>query len=446
MTRSPLLIALILSLFAFVLLKISSSSGTDLSASYLSCRLVRAGETSHLYAYDPKSFNFVSDAAWRKEAMAGGIPAKTILSPFVQTPLWPYVLQPLCGATSFKAFNRIFSVIAAACLAGLIWVTGFYWAPSFFKPLWVGLFAIATLRADPLRSTLLLTQTHPIFLLLSLVAVVFAVSRPMLAGSMLAVATAIKITPAAILIYWLITKRYKAAVSFVVCSALLMAMTVAVAGKTVTVDYLHSMQRVSNTLLLSDNNQSLAAWWESHVSRQFVTGTALSFPLPAGLKVVSAGLIALSAVVGGLLDRQASSKLSASGSPLYGAVFALLGATLFAPIAWSHYAVLLIVPLILLSDEFLRGRSVVSAILFVSIALLASSPLLLRYAGYAHLPALPLVRGQFYAELLAMVAMGFLYTVRRREYAKETRFAPTQAISAADRLSSRKMFTAVAWT
>jgi Glycosyltransferase family 87 len=267
-----------------------------------------------------------------------------------------------------------------------------------------------------MREAMLLTQTHAIFLLLSLAAILYARSgRPMLAGVLLAVAAAVKITPGAIVLYWLITRRNRAALSFVVSLLVLLGSTVAFAGHDITVAYLHSMSRVSNVLLLSANNQSLAAW----LMQDRYPAAALSFRsllLPAGLKLVCLGLVALSAIAGGVCDRRLAA-LDASLPP-YGAVFALVGATVFTPIAWSHYYLVLVVPLILLLDDHLRRRSYVLLLLCGSMVALASSPSLLRHVGYMHLPVPPLVRGQFYAGVLALTGMLLLY---RRRVAERSR-------------------------
>jgi len=408
LTRSSWLIALILALFSVAVVTLDSSSGTDLSGEYISCRLVQSGQASHLYDHDPSSFNSISDPTWKTLAESSGVPASTLLTPFMKTPLWPYILQPLCGRTNFPNFNLIFRIVLCVCLAALIWITGYFWAPRFFKPLWVLLFVAAWLRADPLRDAVQLTQTHIIFMLLTFLAVLWARSgRPVWAGISLAAAAAAKITPGAMIVYWLMVKQKKAALSFVVCSIVIVALTVLAVGPTIMTDYIHSMSRASNVLLLSQGNQSFAAWWMGDF---VLKNEALGFQtlrLSAALKVVCLGLVVASTLIGGYCDRQLSG-ISRSLPP-YGAVFALLGATVFTPIAWAHYYVILVVPLILLLDEFLRRRSYVVLLLVVSIFFFANYPLCLRHAGHLHLTAPNIVRGQFYAGILAMAAMLLLY-------------------------------------
>jgi hypothetical protein len=420
--RSTWQIALVLVLFVLALLKINSSSGTDLTASFVSCRLIRAGEISHLYSHDQTSFNLISDPAWQRAASIGG--ANTQLVPFVQTPLWPYVLQPLCGSMQFSAFNELFKVTLALCFAALIWVTGRYWTTRFFRPQWVLLMAILWVRADPLREAMELTQTHAIFVLLTVLAILLArLNRPVWAGILLAISAQVKITPAAIVLYWLLMKQRRAALSFVLASVVLFVSTMLLVGRAATVDYLHSMARVSNVLLLAGGNQSMAAWWMGLVSPKAQALTFRELQLGAALKFLCSGLTIASAILGAYLDRRLEVHADGSTAP-YGAILALLGTTIFAPIAWNHYYLILVVPLILVLDECLGRRSYPLLGLFVSIVALASSPNLLRHAGYLHLPVPDLVRGQFYAGLLAMAALYLLYRRRRGPTCSPGRTAP----------------------
>ncbi|MGC9199848.1 MAG: glycosyltransferase family 87 protein [Acidobacteriaceae bacterium] len=301
----------------------------------------------------------------------------------------------------------------AVCFAALIWLTGRYWTTRFFTPQWVLLVAVLWVRADPLRDAIELTQTHVIFVLLSVFAIILSRSnRPVWAGILLAVATAVKITPGVLVVYWLFTRQRKAALSFVLTSLALFTAPVLLTGPSAIVGYLHSMARVSNILLLAKGNQSMAAWWMGLLYPKNQPLTFQPLRLPATLKLVCSSLVVLSALFGAYFDRQREAPPGEPAVP-YGAIFTLLGATVFTPIAWSHYYLILVIPLILMLDEYLRRRSYPLLCLFVFIIALSNSPNLLRHAGYLHLPVPDLVRGQFYAGLLAMAALYLLYRRQR---------------------------------
>lgn len=408
MSRNAKLILLILGLFVVAAMIWNSSSGTDITSSYISCRLVLNGKSAHLYSYDPASFNLVSDRLWLQIASAKGIAPQVLLSPFVQTPLWPYVLQPLCNGMSFPAFNRFFEIVLVVCFAAMIWLTGRNWAPRFFTPMWVLAMCILWIKADPLRDAIELNNTHAIFLVLTLLAILWARSgRPVLAGASLAIAAAVKITPAVFVIYWLVTKQKKAALSFILWSGALFAITLATSGSAIMLDYIHSMSRVSHILLLSEGNQSLAAWWMGY---RYPAASMMGFrslPMPAAMSMISSVFVVLSAVLGGYCDLRTSALNSKL--PQYGAVITLIGATIFSPIAWGHYYILLVIPMVLLLDDCLEKFSIATVAIFASIFLLANTKVLLRQLRYFHVSNVHVERGQFYAGLIAIIGMFLLY-------------------------------------
>lgn len=384
-----------------------NSPGTDLTSSYLGCRLFVDGETGHLYAQDPSSYNLVTDPVWEQAAAGRGFAKHAFLPPYVQTPIWGFALQPVCRRLSWPAFNKLFVLGVAICFGGLIWLTVHEWAPGLRHPAWMAAVCVLFLASDTVRYSMQLTQTHIIFMLMALVAVVLARSgRPVWAGILLAVAAAIKITPGLLLIYWLMTRQTKAAISFVVSSLALLAITLLAAGPQVVLAYLHSMSKISSILLVAYNNQSFAAWAAGGSYPAAELRVWHSFVLPPWVRIASLGLLFAAAVAGGYMDRQLAKRSPAA--PPYGALFTLIGATLFTPIAWSHYFVILLVPVVLLADEVLRRRS------NLLIALTALLLCLTFYTGAvahlgivaSHLPVL--IRNQFYAALVALASLAVL--------------------------------------
>ncbi len=304
-------------------------------------------------------------------------------------------------------------MVLVLSFAGMLWVTGRYWTPHLFHPLWMaGVCLLVPL--EPFQYSVVLTQTHVPFILMALLAVLLARKGfPLWAGVLLALAAAVKITPGLLAVYWLVTRRYKAFISFVITSLALFALTVALTGTQTVAAWLHSMSRVSNVLLLAWNNDSFAAWvMQSHYAAA-EKGRWLSLPLPHGVKLLSLALLLSSAILGGYLDRRTAPR--GEGQPPYGAILTLIGATLFTPIAWTHYFALLIVPIMLALDEHLRRRT---PVLVGTVGLLvALNTYDFVYLHGSHLrTALPyLARTEFYAGLIAMVLLVYLPMRRLRE-------------------------------
>lgn len=324
------------------------SSGDDLSSSYVGCRVVAAGQLQHLYSIDARAFDRVDDPVWKQIAGQTGFPATGILHPYVQTPLWALSLEPLCTRTRYRTFQGIFLALEIGCFSAFLWTIAVNWTPSLFHPGWMVLIALVFYTSDPVRYALTFAQTHILYILLTILALQCDRKRPVLAGALLALAAAVKITPAYFFLYWLILRRWKPAASFAATSALLVAVSTALLGWPLFDEYLHVLSGVSNVLLVSYNNQSFPAAMMSHAfpSSEMIHWTP--HLLPPWLKMLTSALAVASTVVGGWLDRRSPDR-----APL-GAIFALVGVTVFTPIAWTHYFFILIIP-VMVGLEYLRS-------------------------------------------------------------------------------------------
>ncbi len=381
-----------------------AGGGVDLTSSYLGCRVIMEHNTDHLYSQDVTSYQLVKDPVWQQATLGRGFAPDLALPPYVQTPLWGYSLRPLCRSMGFPAFNRLFLFVLCLCFAGTVWLTAREWTLHLFHPLWVAASCVLYAALYPLHYSLALTQTHILFLYMALLAVALARRGfPIWAGILLALAAAVKITPALLFVYWIITRQKKAAWSFIAASLALVAAAVLTTGAPLYLAYLRSMSRVSNMLLVAWNNQSLAAWWMGfHYPRQEF-GTWHIFVLPPAVKITSLVLLLASAVAGGFFDRRRQDVTM--NTPPYGAIFTLTGATLFTPIAWTHYFVILIVPIMFLLDAFLRRRSPILLAVAAAIVL----PNVYHFVFRLSHAALPdIVRLQFYSGIVAMAALYLL--------------------------------------
>ncbi|MGI4830616.1 MAG: glycosyltransferase family 87 protein [Janthinobacterium lividum] len=437
-------ILLILAVFVSVgIFRALHEDSDDLSASFIGCRLVATGQTAHLYAHDPDSFAEIGpDAPWQQAADEGHYAA--FLHPYVQTPLWAWSLQPLCAGLSnnFLPFQRVFIVITLLSFAACIWLVAFFWAPSLYTPPAIALICLSLWFAEPFQYALALMQTHVIFFLLTLLALILAErKRAVSAGILLALAAAVKITPAALLIYWLLTRRWKAAASMTATSALLWGAAYLAVGSHVMRDYLATLDRVSHILLLSQNNQSFAAWIMAHAHPTKEDLAFHTFLLPTWVRLTSTGLFVLCTLLGGLIDRKMARRQTGSGAgqqvtyraPM-GAMIALVAATIFAPISWSHYSIILIAPLMILLNEQivrvrqrnsfpaltqpsagkvpsesvfaqrLRPRQLWIGVLIVIIAALNYQPFAAA-AVQTVIHSLTLVRSHFYSEVLCLLTL-----------------------------------------
>ncbi len=372
--------------------------GDDLAPSYCACRLLAADQGEHLFSRDAHNFDVVHDPVWLELGRERQLP--TAVHPYVQSPLWAFSLRPLCTRMNYPAFRAGFLAVVSAALVATIGFAAWAWTRRLFHPAWLAVLCAALYGTEAYKYTMVLVQSHILFVLPALLAV-FCASRGRSgwAGALLSVAAAVKITPGFLLFYWLGKRDWRASISFLAFSILLAALSLSVIALPVNLAYLHSLAQLSNALLVSWNNQSLAAWWMSSRFPSHEQGAWHLFPLPGQVKWACTLLSIAAALFGGFLDRSSDSR-----KPPYGAALAFLGITVFAPIAWTHYYVLLIFPLILLLDRALAAKSpvvlaTVGLVLILNLDFEATGGLLKSFRLF------PLARPEFLSGLITMAAL-----------------------------------------
>lgn len=401
---SILLILVVFVSYGFV--RYRNSTGDDLASSYVGSRLLIAGQSEHLFSHDSDSFAEVGedeDSAWVPVAEQGSFHGN--LHPYVQTPLWGYLLEPLCRRVDFRTFNQIFCLLSMLCFAGLIWLTVRYWCPSLFHPLPVALAAILLTLSEPFRYAMYLSQTHVLFIFLMIASLILEQKEhEWLAGFLLACAAAVKVTPGILVLYWLLRRRWTAAISAAVWSAVFWIAARAAVGPALWQAYVDTLHRISHVLLLALNNQSFAAVVMQHFYPGYDLHRTQILPLPSTVRVLSSIFMLAFAAVGGWIDhRRVRLTASRIAAPL-GAMVTIIAATIFVPIAWTHYSIVLLVPLLILVD---KNRALNSRLEWALIAAI----LLLNFRPFAtdviteEIGRFSIVRGQFYACVLTIIAL-----------------------------------------
>jgi hypothetical protein len=335
-------LALYLIFVAYGVMGFRKAPGDDLSSSYIGCRLLAQGSGGHLYDFHPDLFHVVDTPVWVSAAADAGFTG--FLHPYVQTPLWAWMLRPVCSHLTFDAFALIFLCIAASSLAATIEIVARNWTGNFLRPLPLSILLLAIAISTPFQYAMFLVQTHALFLGMTVLALALAErGRAVAPGALLAAACAVKITPGFLLLYWLVGGRFRPAFWFVVFSLVLAAITVAAAGLDPTLDYVQSMRRVSNVLLVAFNNQSLAAWLGYSSGMQADVGNWRMLPLSAALKLTSLAAAIVGVAMSGWMSRREAWRGAAVG-------VALISITICTPIAWTHYFVSLIPAVMVLTN------------------------------------------------------------------------------------------------
>ena len=392
------LTSLVLVRLAYVALVATISAGQpgwDLTASYIAGGLVASGQFSAIYDQADGLSARQTSSAWPAAARQAGVDPG-LLTAYIQTPLWAWIISPLAAHLSFTAFKILFAILSAAAVVALAGVSADLWAPSLSGPAWQAGLLFGSLLTTPFVSAMALGQVQAIFLCLAVAAAAAALrGRPLLAGALLAGAASVKITPGWLALAWLAAGRHRAAAAFAGTMALLTAASVLISGPAVFTAYVHTLVTLGHTATLSYNNDSLAAVL---LGARLTPDAAFRFaPIPMPIWATALSLLALSAsaIYAGLADR----KVGAGHQT--GAIFALVSATAFSPLAWNHYFIVLLLPAMLFLAQP-RHRLAWAALTALIVAL--NMPPL----GYAIGGSLGAVarRTPFWAAVLCLVVMG----------------------------------------
>ncbi len=372
--------------------------GWDLRGEYVAARLIAAGRASALYDQAAGDAARQQNSAWSSAALSGGITDRVVVS-YIKTPLWSWLMSPLAGAVSFAVFRTIFAALSAMAMACLVFVAARQWAPRLMAPAWQAAILAALFLTVPFFSSLVLSQTHVLFVCLVVLACSAVLSgRPLSAGALLAVAASVKITPVWVAVTWLIAGRARAVAGFALCSCLLVALTLLETGWQIFGTFVQTLQRFSGTVLLSGNNCSLASVLLRKSLNDDTAYRWQTVPFPLWVNLVSLAAVAAVAVIGGLLDRRPG----VTPALQTGGILTLVGATAFSPLAWNHYFIVLIVPVMLMLDASRGCARPFWGLLVFAVFALNVPPLAFTIGAPLSIVAM---RSEFWAGMLCLFAL-----------------------------------------
>jgi hypothetical protein len=369
----------------------------DLRGEYVAARLIAAGQVSDLYDQANEDAAKRQNSAWSSAALAGGIADRVVVS-YIKTPLWAWLMSPLAGALTFDLFKHVFAALSAMATASMVYVAARQWAPRLAAPPWQAFLLAGLFLSVPFFAALVLGQSHVLFIFLVICACVAALNgRELSAGGLLAVAATVKITPVWIAVTWLVAGRTRAAVSFAVCFWLLLGLTVAEEGFSIVATFLQTLHRFGGTVLLAGNNASFASVLLAGALNEDTAYRWQTVPSPVWVSLLSVVALGSFAVLGGVLDR-----VSRQPERRIGGLVTLVAATCFSPLAWNHYYIVLVFPVMLMLDAA-RGRwRPLWGVAVFAVAALCLPPLAFTYGAPLSIVAL---RSQFWAAVICLLAM-----------------------------------------
>jgi alpha-1,2-mannosyltransferase len=183
----------------------------DLSAVYIAGWLWQTGQAALVYDAPPAFFGGVAES-WRPAMEAMGIAGRHSF-PFVYPPLWAVLVAPLTTILDAQGFMDAVALVQIPLLAASVWLAGRLLKPA-AMPWWAWTSAGLVTLSLSIQSHLAIWHNQPTITVgfLTLLSIErLGAGRPVAAGVALALAAAIKLTPAAVILIFLLDRQWRAA-------------------------------------------------------------------------------------------------------------------------------------------------------------------------------------------------------------------------------------------
>lgn len=309
----------------------------DLSAVYMAASMVASGQEGAVYAAPAQFYGLQTDPRWLAHLAETGSEGQITLA-YVYPPLWAWALAPVAGAVEPMTFFRgalAVQLVALGLSVLLCWrLAG---RGRIGWPVWVGLSLAIGIATSPLHLALLHHQPQFLVVALMLITVERLVAgHPGRAGAALAVASALKITPALLLLLFVPRGRRRGMATFAVTGGLLAGASVLLAGWDAHLAFLDQVRLAGGHVLTSAASSGvdwIVTVLTTDIAPAFEDGRIQIRTKPAWLDPVL--VAALVAAVAGLMALSRGVPEPAR-TVLRGAGL-ILATALILPPGWSHY-------------------------------------------------------------------------------------------------------------
>lgn len=229
----------------------------DLSAVYIAGWLWQHGQGALVYDAPPAFFGGVA-ASWLPAMETLGVADRTSFA-YVYPPLWAALAAPLTAALSPQGFFNAVALVQIPLLAASVPLAGRLMKPATL-PWWIWTSVGLVTLSLSMPSHLAVWHNQPTITVSFLLLLAFErlnAGRPGVAGAALALAAAIKLSPAAFVLVFLLDREWRATASFLLVGAGLAALSVGLAGWPAHQAFLQSLAAVKSVAYLIAINVSL---------------------------------------------------------------------------------------------------------------------------------------------------------------------------------------------
>ncbi len=337
------------------------------------------------------------------------------------------LLGPLTGMLSPQGFLNTLLLLQIPMLAAMPFLTARIARPKAIRlPIWVAIgLALISLLMPGISALYFNQPTITATFLVLLAAERMGSGRPAAAGTALALAAALKLSPALFALVFVFDRQWRALAVFALAGAALAALSVALAGPALHHDFLEALRHATAHVVLGQSNSSLRALiLIAAAALSGETGVALAAkPLIVTPWLPEIGLLPSLAFA---LALAALMPLARIGDATMRRTVSLLAlgimVPLFGPIGWTHYYLLpmLLAPAL---PALLPGRATVAPL--AALVLMLPYPLFLLSKTFV--PGQTLYVGLTtlaWLWLLVAVITGLRATAAIREPTAQTRLTP----------------------
>ncbi len=237
-----------------------ATQSADLFAMWIAGEFMQMGRIDQIYPAVGAYFDMTTPTDWWAHVSATDDTAR--IFPYIYPPIWAKLVSYLTAMTSFAAFDLAFLIIHQAALAATVFLATRMCGLQGMTQLAVFAMTYAALvLTTPIG--LALAENQPQILVSFLI--VFAFERAQFghlrsAGTLLAIAAAIKVYPLLFIVIFLGRRQWPAIVSFAVVGGALGLTSIALAGWPLHAEYLTLIQTLTHSVIVTNFSFSIDAY------------------------------------------------------------------------------------------------------------------------------------------------------------------------------------------
>ncbi len=313
------------------------SWSVDMSAIYMAGHFAWLGEDAWIYGAPPDFFSKLVPERWTEVLIGFGLKEEFAV-PFVYPPIWAFLVAPMAGTMDPITFFDITRVVTTGAFGASILVAWRLMRPAGISAtaFCVVSIVIASLTVPYLFSVSLNQPQFLVVLLILLAFERYQAGKPLLAGILLGVVAAMKISPVLLCLIFVADRQWRAVAACGLTAAGIAALSLAVAGWDLHMTFLERATQIEGLVPLIGFNMTFETMmYDFFVPMEHYENTA-SRVLGQDTPWVSAlsKMLLIAAIWGTFRVTRGVEETARLKVRL---ILLYLAVVWFGPLAWMHY-------------------------------------------------------------------------------------------------------------